>query len=94
VVCSVSPAPPTWSMPTDTPGKSDLAPSESAYASSNGDATEAQVIIHGTLDDFAKKEFALINTSIESAYNEAYTKAGYSYNCHRHAHWLQVVLQC
>jgi hypothetical protein len=24
------------------------------------------------------KDFALINTSIESAYNEAYTKAGYT----------------
>jgi hypothetical protein len=64
----------------DTPGESDLVPSESAYASTNGDATEAQVIIHGTLDDFTEKEFALINPSIESAYNEAYTKAGYTIN--------------
>jgi hypothetical protein len=64
----------------DTPGKSVLVPSELAYASTNGDATEAQVTIHGTLHDFSEEEFALINTSIESAYNEAYTKAGYTIN--------------
>jgi hypothetical protein len=64
----------------DTPGKSDLVPSESAYASTNGDATEAQVIIHGALDDFNDGDFALIYMSIESAYNEAYTKAGYTIN--------------
>jgi hypothetical protein len=62
----------------ETPGKSELVPSESAYASTNGDATEAQVIIHGTLHDFTKKEFSLINKSIILAYSEAYTNAGYT----------------
>jgi hypothetical protein len=34
--------------------------------------------MHGTLNDFSEKDFAAIDKSIVSAYNEAFTKAGYT----------------
>jgi hypothetical protein len=47
-------------------------------ACSNDMQMEAQVMVHGTLHDFTEEDIALINTSVESAYNDAFSSAGFS----------------
>jgi hypothetical protein len=62
----------------ETPGHTASVPVESAYTSNNGEAEEAQVMMHGTLHDFSEKEYAVIDTTIVAAYNEAFAKTGYA----------------
>jgi DNA-binding protein YbaB len=62
----------------ETPGHTASVPTESVYTSNSGEATEAQVIMQGTLHDFSENDFAVIDKSIVSAYNDAFTKAGYT----------------
>jgi hypothetical protein len=62
----------------ETPGHTASVPVESAYSSNNGEAEEAQVVMHGTLHDLSEKDYAVIDTTIVAAYNEAFTKTGYA----------------
>jgi hypothetical protein len=62
----------------ETPGHTASVPVESAYRSKDGEAEEAQVILHGTLHDLSEKDYAVIDTTIIAAYNEAFAKTGYA----------------
>lgn len=61
----------------ETAGHFDQVPVESSYGANNKEA-EAQVSMQGTLHDFSDKDLAVIDSSIVSAYNEAFSKPGYS----------------
>ena len=62
----------------ETPGHTASVPVESAYSSNNGEIEEAQVVLHGTLHDFSEKDYAVIDTAIVAAYNEAFAETGYA----------------
>jgi hypothetical protein len=44
----------------------------------SGKKTEAQVTLHGMLHDFSEEDQAIFDGSIVAAYNEAFTKTGYT----------------
>jgi hypothetical protein len=44
-------------------------------SSNNGEAEEAQVVMHGTLHD-SDKDYAVIDTTIVAAYNEVFPHSG------------------
>jgi hypothetical protein len=63
----------------ETPGHTaSSVPVESAYSTNNGEAEQAQVVMHGTLHDLSEKDYAVIDTTILAAYNEAFAKTGYA----------------
>ena len=45
--------------------------------SSNGENTEVQLVLQGTLGDLSEKDMEIIDESIVSAYNEAFASAGF-----------------
>jgi hypothetical protein len=62
----------------ETPGHTASVPVESAYRSNDGKAEQAQVIMHGTLHDLSEKDYAVIDTTIVAAFNEAFADTGYA----------------
>jgi hypothetical protein len=61
-------------------GNTDSFPIKSAVKQAcNSDMKiEAQLMVHGTLHDFTKEDLALINKSVKSAYNDAFSLAGFA----------------
>jgi hypothetical protein len=63
-----------------TGGNTDSVPIGSAVKQfcNNDMKMEAQVMVHGALRDFTKEDLALINKSAKSAYNDAFSLAGFA----------------
>jgi len=61
----------------DMPGQADFVPIESAYASTNGQSTEGQIVLRGTLNELSEADLKLLDKSVIAAYNDAFAKAGY-----------------
>jgi DNA-binding protein YbaB len=64
----------------DMPGQSgESLPIETAtLTSSAGKKIESQVVLHGTLHDLTKEDQVILDDSILAAYNEAFSKVGYT----------------
>ena len=61
----------------DMPGEADFVPIESAYASTNGQSTEGQIVLEGLLNDLSDSDMELLDQSVVAAYNDAFAKVGF-----------------
>jgi len=61
----------------DVPGQADFVPIESAYASTNGQSTEGQIVLQGLLNDLSESDMKLIDESVMAAYDDAFAKVGF-----------------
>jgi hypothetical protein len=66
----------------DMPGQPDQnMPIQASESFRSGEKAEAQVMLHGTVQEFSEKDYELIDQSVVEAYEEAFfTSAGFSLN--------------